>query len=110
MFDSIRGPLQSVQRAELWGCYFLHHNAPLPFIWVLTISMFVMFLEFLDGRARSQAFELTFDGGLLTVIEKMILQRGIRSVRISEVKGHADDDMVAVGRVRVEDWVGNDYC
>ena len=40
----------------------------------------------------------------------MIQQRGVRSVKISEVKGHADDDMVAVGRVRVEDQVGNDLA
>ena len=40
----------------------------------------------------------------------MIHQRGVRSVRISEVKSHADDDMVAVGRVRVEDRVGNDLA
>ena len=25
-------------------------------------------------------------------------------------KGHADDEMVAVGRVRVEDKVGNDFA
>ena len=55
-------------------------------------------------------FELTIDGVLLTVIEKMILQRSIESIRISEVKGHADDDMVAVGRVGVEDKVGNDFA
>ena len=30
--------------------------------------------------------------------------------RISKVKGHADDDMVAVGRVRVEDQIGNDLA
>ena len=46
LFDSIRGPLQSVQRAELWGS-FLHCSAPLLFIWELTIPMwFVMFLVF----------------------------------------------------------------
>ena len=52
----------------------------------------------------------TVDGDLLTVIEKMILQRGIRSVGISKVKGHADDEMVAVGIVRVEDRMGNDLA
>ena len=55
-------------------------------------------------------FELTIDGNLLTVIEKMIFQRVTESVRFSKVKGHADDDMVAVGRVRVEDKVGNDFA
>ena len=56
------------------------------------------------------SFVLDFDGDLLTVIERMIHQRGVRSVRISKVKGHADDDMVAVGRVRVEDRVGKDLA
>ena len=40
----------------------------------------------------------------------MILQRGVESVRISKVKGQADDDMAAVSRVRVEDKVGNDFA
>ena len=31
-------------------------------------------------------------------------------MRISKVKGHADDEMVAVGRVGVEDKVGNDFA
>ena len=64
----------------------------------------------MDGRVACRPFELTFDGDLLLVIERMIQQRGVRSVRISKVKGHADDDMVAVGRVRVEDKVGNDLA
>ena len=34
----------------------------------------------------------------------------MESFRISEVKGHADDDMVAVRRVRAEDKVGNDLA
>ena len=47
LLDSVRGPLQSVQRAELWGRLSLHCSAPLLFIWGLTISMwFVMFLVF----------------------------------------------------------------
>ena len=46
---------------------------------------------------------------MLIVSERMILQRGVESVRISKVKGHADDDMVAVGRVRIEVKVGNDF-
>ena len=33
----------------------------------------------LDGRVACGPFELTNDGDLLTIIEKMILQRGIRS-------------------------------
>ena len=36
----------------------------------------------LDGHAGRKPFELTVDGDLLTVIERMILQRCVESVRI----------------------------
>ena len=36
LYDSVLGPLQSVQRAELWGLYWLL-GVLLLFIWVLTI-------------------------------------------------------------------------
>ena len=82
----------------------MHCSAHLLFIWVLTISMlFVTFLVFW----MVALLVLTVDGDLLTVIERMILQRSVQSVWISKVEGHADDDMVAVGRVRVEDKIGD---
>ena len=62
----------------------------------------------LDGHVGCKLFELAID--LLTVIEKIILQRCVQSVRISKVTVHTHDDMVAVGRVRVEDKVGNDLA
>ena len=40
----------------------------------------------------------------------MIHLRGVQSTKVSKVKGHVDDDMVAVGRVRVEDRIGNDLA
>ena len=64
----------------------------------------------LEGRVSCRPFELTFDGDLLIFIERMVHQRGVQSVMVSKVKGHADDDMVAVGRVRVEDRIGNDLA
>ena len=36
--------------------------------------------------------------------------KDVQSTKVSEVKGHADDDMVAVGRVRFEDRIGNDLA
>ena len=38
----------------------------------------------------------------------MLHRRGLDTVRISKVKGHADEDMVLHGRVRREDKSGND--
>ena len=48
-------------------------------------------------------FELVNDGDLLLLIERMLQRRGLDTVRVSKVKGHADEDMVLHGRVREED-------
>ena len=110
LFDSIRRPRQSVQRVELWGVILAIQCSSAIHLGVDNLNVVRHVSRILDGRVARRPFELTFDGDLLTVIEKMIHQKGIRSVRISKVKGHADDDMVAVGRVRVEDRVGNDLA
>ena len=45
---------------------------------------------------------------LLSLIDRMLRQRGLATVCISKVKGHADDGMVLHGQVRREDKLGND--
>ena len=52
-------------------------------------------------------FELVTDGDLLLLTERMLHRRGLDTIRISKVKGHADEDMVLHGRVRGEDKFGN---
>ena len=47
------------------------------------------------------------DGDLLVLIRRMIDLRGGDTVRITKVKGHADEGMVADGRVRMVDRLGN---
>ena len=42
------------------------------------------------------------------LIERMLLRRGLDTVRITKVKGHADEGMVLDGRVREVDRIGND--
>ena len=62
----------------------------------------------LDARCGPTPFELVTDGDLLVLIERMFHLRGLDTVRISKVKGHADDVMVLDGRVRDDDRLGND--
>ena len=62
----------------------------------------------LDGKLSSRPFELLPDGDLLFLIEKMLRIRGLGSVRVSKVKGHADETMVRAGTVRGLDKLGND--
>ena len=53
-------------------------------------------------------FELVNDGDLLLLIERILHLRGLDTVRISKVKGHADEGMVLAGRVHEVDRLGND--
>ena len=62
----------------------------------------------LDGRCGSVPFELVKDGDLLVLIERMLQLRGLDTVRITKVKGHADEGIVSDGRVREVDRIGND--
>ena len=55
----------------------------------------------------SVPFELVNDGDLLLLIERMLHLRGLDTVRITKVEGHADEGMVLDGRVREVDRLGN---
>ena len=63
--------------------------------------------QILDGRTSSVPFELRNDGDLLLLIDRMVRRRGAGTVRISKVKGHADEIMVRAGQVRDIDRLGN---
>ena len=52
--------------------------------------------------------KLVNDGDLLLLLERMLNHRGLDTVRITKVNGHADDAMVLHGQVRQEDRLGND--
>ena len=60
----------------------------------------------LDGGSFSHPLELFTDGDLLILIRRMIDLRG-STVRVTKVKGHADEGLVAAGRVRELDRLGN---
>ena len=61
----------------------------------------------LDDCSFSAPLELVADGDLLVLIRRMLDLRGRATVRISKVKGHADEGMVSDGRVRELDRFGN---
>ena len=72
------------------------------------MGLFVMVDRLLRGCHGPTPFELVHDGDLLLLLERMLNHRGLDTVRISKVKGHADDAMVLHGQVRGEDRLGND--
>ena len=107
IFSMVPGSLQTVQRAEYWGV-------------ILALQAFMPVHIGIDnknvcnnvGRILSgwtgAPFSLCTDGDLLSCIWNMVLYRSASSVKVSKVKGHATDALVAEGRVLKEDKEGND--
>ena len=103
VFCSVHGPLQSVQRAEMWGVILALQTSRAVHLGVDNLGVVRHVGRLLDGCRGPIPFELVNDGDLLLLIERMLYRRGLDTVRISKVKGHADEDMVFmvgfVGRI-----------
>ena len=107
-FCSVPGPLQSVQRAEMWGVILALQTSRAVHLGVDNLGVVRYVGRLLDGCRGPEPFELVNDGDLLLLIDHMLRQRGLDTVCVSKVKGHADDGMVQHGQVRREDGLGND--
>ena len=105
-----RGPYNSLFRELKCGRSFWLCSLLVLCIWELTIWVWFGMLGscLLDGHHGSAPFELVNDGDLLLLIERMLHLRGPDTVRVTKVKGHADEGMVLEGRVRELDRLGND--
>ena len=107
-FCSVRGPLQSVQRAEVWGVILAVQSSGAVHLGVDNLCVIRHVGRLLDGRHGPTLFELVEDGDLLLLIERMLPLRGLDTARIAKVKGHADEGMVLDGRVQEIDRLGNE--
>ena len=107
-FSSVPGPLQTVQRAELWGVVLALQSSRAVHLGVDNLGVVRHVDRMLRGSRGPKPFELVNDGDLLLLLEHMLSRRGLDTVRISKVKGHADDAMVLHGQVRQDDRLGND--
>ena len=106
-FCSVPGPLQSVQRAEMWGVILALQSSGAVHLGVDNLGVVRHVGRLLDGRRSSVPFELVHDGDLLLLTDRMLHLRGLDTVRITKVKGHADEGMVLAGRVREVDRFAN---
>ena len=106
-FCSVPGPLQSVQRAEMWGVILALQSSGAVHLGVDNLGVVRHVNRLLDGHPGPIPFELVKDGDLLLLIDRMLRLRGPDTVRISKVKGHADLAMVLHGLVREFDRIGN---
>ena len=60
-----------------------------------------------SGTRTGKPLSLVNDGDLLRKVQQMVRWRGSGSTAVSKVKGHADEGLVARGRVREVDRIGN---
>ena len=107
---STPGPVQSVQRAELWGVVLALQAARPVHLGVDNANVVGHVGRILAGKKPSRPFQILLDGDLLLLIRMLISARGEGSTSISKVKGHADDDLVRRGQVRQDDKSGNDLA
>ena len=106
-FLPVPGALQTVQRAEFWGaivalqaywpCHLGNDN--------LNVDRSIGCL--LDADCLAKPLPFIKDGDLVALVQKKIRTRGRDTVRVTKVKGHANDDDVLHGRVRLVDQQGN---
>ena len=106
-YCSVPGPLQSVQRAELWGVILALQASGGVHLGVDNLNVVRHVGRMLDNNLGSLPFQVLPDGDLLCLIHRMLVLRGLDTVRVTKVKGHASEDMVADGRVRNLDRLGN---
>ena len=106
-FSSVPGPLQSVQRAEMFGVILALQTSRAVHLGVDNLGVVRHVGRLLDGCRGPKPFELVNDGDLVLLIDRMLRQRGLDTVCISKVKGRADEAMVLHGQVREVDRLGN---
>ena len=92
-FVSVPGPLQTVQRAELSEVILALQSAEAVHIGVDNLGVVRHVGRLLDGGSfpPSPPLELVTDGDLLILIRRLIDLRGSNTVRVTKVKGHADE-------------------
>ena len=106
-FLPVPGVLQTVQRAEFWGAivamqaYWPRHSGTDNLNIARTVG------RLLDKHCLVKPLPLVKDGDLDALVHYMIRTRGRETLRVTEVKGHAEDSDVQHGRVRLEDRLGD---
>ncbi len=107
LYCSIPGPLQTVQRAEIWGVLAALQGCTRMHVGVGNLNVVRHVSRIIDGRCTTKPFSLVNDGDLFLKIQQFVRWRGLDTSAVSEVKGHADEGLVALGRVREVDRIGN---
>ena len=107
LYCSVPGPLQTVQRAEIWGVLVALQGHVRTHNGVDNLNVVNHVSGIIAGRLVGRPLSLVKDGDLLLKVQQMIRWRGSGNAAVTEVKSHADEGLVAQGRVREVDRIGN---
>ena len=107
---SVPRPLQTVQRAELWGVITALQASRLVHLGVDNANVVGHVCRIVANIDLARLFELLVDGDLLALVKRLVEVRGHGTTAISKVKGHAEEGLVRGGRVREQDEIGNDLA
>ena len=106
-FLPVPGVMQTVQRAEFWGAIVALQAYWPCHLGIDNLNVARSIGRLLDSGCLSKPLPLVKDGGLVALVQCMIRTRGRETVQVTKVKGHAKDDDVQHGRVRLVDQQGN---
>ena len=82
------------ERAELWRVVLVLQAAAPLHLGVDNLNVVRHVGRLLDGVRNPCPAELSKDGDLILLIDRILEQRGRDTVRVTKVKGHADEEVV----------------
>ena len=106
-FSTLPGPLLTVQMAQFREVVLALQATNAFHLGVDNLNVVRHVGRLLDGLSGVRPLELVDDGDLIILIRKLLSIRGQGTVRISKVKGHADESLVRSGQVRALDRFGD---
>ena len=105
--SSFLGPLQTVQRAEIWRVLVALQGCTRMHVGVDNLNVVRHVSRIIDGGCTGKPFPQVNDGDLLLRVQQFVRWRGPGNTAVFKVKGHADEGLIVLGRVREVDRVGN---
>ena len=106
-FMPVPGVMQTVQRAEFWSAIVAMQAYWPCHLGIDNLNVARTIGRLLDRGCLNKPLPLIKDGDLVDLVQFLIRTRGRETVRVTMVKGHADDADVQSGRVRLMDQLGN---
>ena len=100
LFMPVPGVMQTVQRAEIWGAIVAMQAYWPCHLGIDNLNVARNIGRLLDHDSLVKPLPLVKDGDLIALVQYMISTRGRETVRVTEVKRHAEDVDVQQGRVR----------